>query len=392
MAKAREGHGETIAVPPPVPLDRVRRRWDEFPELACVAAWQAACQVWWDDREDRRLRTAVLDALFLDDAELAVWLRRGFDTDTLLRAHSHVTALRAGVETDLSIRTLVTGSLRTYPVWTEHHDGTRRMFAAAEDVRRHLECAASDFQKLPAHPFIRAAWLSQVLGVIHPFRDANGGTARFLASLELARNYLPPLRLSVELRNGMYIEAIAVKDSLDPLALVVYEAVQQGLANALLARHATPSGLVAWTDHGRARANEWMLAADRRMRVAIGGAMGIERDDAQPDAAIARIIRSGYRMPAFPSPTCATWRISSPVPARIDLAVVPLRGGATSWLGAIISGRAGGGELGPVLDREHVAMYFVAPDCEPDEIAGARFLRWVGVRVEQTVRGLLRWM
>src|SRR3954470_312468 len=101
MARAREGHGATIAVPPPVPLERVRRAWDDVPELACVESWQRACRARGEDPTDSRLRAMSLDALWVGDAELGEWLKRRFDGPSLIRAHSHVTATRAGVERDL---------------------------------------------------------------------------------------------------------------------------------------------------------------------------------------------------------------------------------------------------------------------------------------------------
>ncbi len=390
MAKAREGHGATIDVPPPAALEHVRREWDDVPELACADAWRAACRAWWDDPEDRRLRAASREALWLSGEELAGWLERRLDTHMLIRAHGHVTATRAGVERDLSRRTLVTGALRDVAVWTDHHDGTRRMFAAVTDVPRLLDRAYADARRLPEHPFIRAAWMSQMLGVVHPFRDANGGTARFLASLELARYALPPFVLSAELRNGAYIEAIALRDSLDPLTLVVYEAVQQTLASALLSAGGTDA---AWDEQTRTRAARWTAIADNVVRASVGEGLVIDRADAEPDAALARLIRAGVRLPSVPPATTVTWRVASAVPAFLDLVIVPLRAGPTTWLCVALGGRAGDrGELGTLIEREFVARYLVAPECEPDGGVDARLARWATTRVEQIVRGLARWM
>jgi hypothetical protein len=372
-----------------VALERVRRAWGDVPELACAEAWRAASRAWWDDEEDGRLRAASREALWLRAEEVAEWLGRRLDTHALIRAHCHVTATRAGVEADLSRRTLVTGELRNVPVWTDHHDGTRRMFAAVGDVPRLLERAYADARELPDHPFIRAAWMSQMLGVVHPFRDANGGTARFLASLELARSWLPPFVLSPELRNGAYIEAVAMRDSLDPLAVVVYEAVQQTLAGALLARGGPAA---VWDQQSQGRAAAWGSVADEVVRAAVGEGLAVERADGA-DAAIARFVRAGYRLPQTPAARTSTWNVASPVPAQVDLAIVPLRAGPASWLCAVVAGRAGEhAELGTVIVREFVARYFVAPAGEDYEVATPRFQRWMTTRVEQTVRGIARWM
>jgi hypothetical protein len=333
------------------------------------------------------LRAAAHQVLSLDDAQLHEWLRRPLDTNAVIRAHGHVTATRAGVEADLSRRKLETGALRTFPVWTEHRDGTRRVFAAAEEVPRALAQACADLQRVPEHPFIRAAWLSSVIGVVHPFRDANGGTARFLASLELARASLPPFILSLELRNGAYIEALASREGLDPLALVVYEAVQQQLASALLAGR--PGGSV-WDDRNAARAERFGTVADEVVRAKIGADVAPARADAE---AITRLVRAGARIAAVPVPRIASWTVGAKLPAHIDLAMFELRGGPTHWLGAVVTGRAGErGELGSGLERQHVATYFVAPSDEPDAIVDARFRRWLATRIEQIVRGLARWM
>jgi hypothetical protein len=337
------------------------------------------------------LRAAAHEALWLDDAQLRAWLRRPLDTSAVIRAHGHVTATRAGVEADLSRRKLETGALRTFPVWTEHRDGTRRVFAAAEGVPRALAQACADLQRVPEHPFIRAAWVSQALGVVHPFRDANGGTARFLASLELARASLPPFILSFELRNGAYIEALAIREGLDPLALVVYEAVQQQLATALLSGRAREG---VSENHSAARAERWDAVADEVIRAKMGRAAApAARAGGNADDAMTRLTRSGVRMTAVPAPRIASWTVGTPVPARVDLAIFELRGGPTHWLGAAVIGRAGEyGELGSWLERQHVATYFVAPGDEPDAIVDARFHRWLDTRVEQIVRGLARWM
>lgn len=382
MARAREGQGGTIDVPPPVPVERLRRAWDDVPELACADAWQQACRAWRDDANDTRLRVATRKALWLDDTQLDDWLKRRLDTNAIIRAHGHVTATSAGVEADLSRRRLETGALRTHPVWTEHRDGTRRMFFPAEEVPRAIVRACADLERLPDHPFIRAAWVSQTFGVVHPFRDANGGTARFLASLELVRAALPPFVFSSELRNGAYIEALALRDNLDSLARVVYEAVQQMLAGALLDGRAP---VATWDDASRARADRWSTTANDAVRAGVGD--GAER----VEGALTRIARTGVRIAVVPEPVVASWSIASPVPAHVDLAFFALRGGPMHWLGAVVVGRAGH-ELGSTIERQHVATYFVAPANEPDAIADARFRRWLDTRIAQIMRGLARWM
>lgn len=387
MPRIREGHGATIQVPPPVPLDRVRRSWDDVPELACVDAWQRACRAWWADPEDRRLRAAALQPLWLDEAEMAAWHARPFDRDALIRAHGHVTAMRAGVETDLSKRALVTGELRTVPVWTDHRDGTRRLFAAAEDVPRMLGRAYVEYAQLPQHPFIRAAWLSQMLGVVHPFRDANGGTARFLASLELMRSAFPAFVLPLELRNGAYIESVALRDTLDPLSVVVYDATQQEIARTLLAERVRAG---TWDASTQARAERWTQIAAAMVREAMGTEV---QESRSIEAAGARLARGSVRLPLSPAPSVTTWTVATPVPLYVDVAITVVQGGPTRWLRAVIAGRAGkGGELGAGLDRQYVPLYFIAPDEESDANVDARLRRWLATRIDQTVRGLARWM
>lgn len=390
MARAREGHGATIEVSPPMPLARVRRTWDDVPELACADAWSAACHAWWEDPDDGRLRAASRQALWLGREELAEWLGRRLDTNSLIRAHGHVTALRAGVEANLSRRTLITGELRDVPVWTDHHDGTRYMFATVDDVPRLLERAFADSRELPDHPFIRAAWMSQIVGVVHPFVDANGGTARFLASLELARRWLPPFALSSELRNGAYIEAVATRDDLDPLALVVYEAVQQALAGALLAEGGKDG---VWDESSQRWAQHGATMADEVVRTSVGDGLRVEHAAGQLPGALSRLARAGYRLPRVPATSTASWTVASAVPAQLDLAIAPVRAGSTTWMCAALAGRAGEhGELGTAIEREFVANYFVAPAGEPDAVVHARFGRWLKVRVDQIVRGVARWM
>ncbi len=387
-ARVREGQGQAVAVPRPVPLERIRRVWDDLPELACVESWQQACRAWWDDPADGRLRKAAHDALWLTDVQLAAWLQQPLDANAVIRAHRHVTATRAGVEADLSRRKLEPSELRTMDAWTELRDGTRRMFTAADEIPRALSRACSDFAQAPGHPFLRAAWLSQILGVVHPFRDANGGTSRFLASLELAREALPPLVLSYELRNGPYIKSMPIEDNLDPLALVMYEAVQQQLALALLAGR--PRG--AWDEQKRVRVERWVASSDAAVRARIGTELAVERV-ADDDGALARIARAGLRMAAVPSPRYTSWRIASPVPAYVDLAKFVVNGGPRDWLGAVITARAGDrGVLGSSVEHQHVATYFVAADGEADANVDARFARWLDNRLSQIVQGLARWM
>ena len=388
MVRVREGQGQSVEVPRPVPLERIRRAWDDVPELACAESWQQACRVWWNDPEDSRLRRVALDALGLTSEQLAVWLRRPLDANAVIRAHRHVTATRAGVESDLSRRRLESSELRTAPAWTELRDGTRRIFTRADDIPRALARACMDFPHVPRHPFLRAAWLSQVLGVVHPFRDANGGTSRFLASLELAREALPPLVLSFELRNGAYINSMPLEGNLDPLALVMYEAVQQQLALALLAGRPR----AAWDDHKRARVERWVAESERTVRKRIGEGLAVERV-AHDDDSMARLARAGLRIAAVPSPRYTSWRIAAPVPAYLDLATFVVCGGQSEWLGAVVSARAGDRDaLGSGVENQHVATYFVAADGESEANVDARFARWFDNRLVQIVQGLARWM
>jgi hypothetical protein len=121
------------------------------------------------------------------------------------------------------------------------------------------------------------------------------------------------------------------------------------------------------------------------------GELDVQR--ASADAAISRIVRTGVRLPATPAPMLTSWRVASPVPAQIDLAVAVLRGGPSTWTVAFIGGRAGDhAELGAAIERQHVATYFVAASEEPDAIVQPRFRRWLDRRLDQIVRGLARWM
>src|ERR1043165_3057077 len=130
----RGGAGETLPVPEPLSADQVRAEWATLssqPELACTAAWSAACHAWWDDPGDPRLRARVCDALLLGGDEIAAWLGRRLDRPTLLRAHAHVTTMRAGVERDQSHRQLAVTALRTHEVFVLHRGGARTVFMDA---------------------------------------------------------------------------------------------------------------------------------------------------------------------------------------------------------------------------------------------------------------------
>lgn len=394
------GTGAAIPVPLPVPLAQVRANaeaLDALPELACADAWTAACRAWWVDDRDPRLRDRSLATLLLSRDELAAWLARRLDPTALVSAHRHATSMRAGIERDLSRRALTTSAFRTGAVWAEHRGGARTVFAAAEDLPVQVEQLCATAAELPAHPFVRAAWLTQAIGAVHPFHDGNGGTSRFLASLELVRASLPPLVLSVAARNRSYIDALMEANrtnTLGRLALVVQDAVQQGVAAALLAGTGEPA---AWDARTSERATGWIELADRRWRALLGAPLADvvvrdERTGSQIAPAIARLSRRGYRLPVNPRPRGASWQLPTPEAIQLDLAIAPLRGGTTSWQIAMIAGSIGeDGSLAAIQAGEPVSAMFVAPDTEPDAMVEARFRRWLDVRLEQCVRGLTLW-
>src|SRR5262249_8087670 len=100
---------KTLAAPAPAPVEAGRAGRAGLSggaEVACVDAWSAACRAWWEDAADPRLRERASEALLLGDDELAAWLVRRLDPPALIRAHEHVTCMRAGLERDLSLREL----------------------------------------------------------------------------------------------------------------------------------------------------------------------------------------------------------------------------------------------------------------------------------------------
>ncbi|MGH2899560.1 MAG: Fic family protein, partial [Solirubrobacteraceae bacterium] len=183
-------------MPEPLSVDQVSADWvtlSSRPELACATAWSSACRAWWDDAADPRLRAHVSDMLLIGGDEIAAWLGRRLDRPTLLRAHAHVTTMRAGVERDQSHRQLAASALRSHEVYVLHRGGARTVFMDAQRAAAEVERLAGTLEALPDNPFVRAAWVVQALSALHAFGDGNGGTSRLLASLELLRAHLPPL-------------------------------------------------------------------------------------------------------------------------------------------------------------------------------------------------------
>jgi len=385
--------------PEPVPLERVHAQLDAvraLPEIACSEAWSAACGAWWDDARDRRYRERTLETLLLTSEELAEWLARPLDQDALIAAHRHVTSMRAGVERDLSRRRLATGALRTTVVFADHRGGARTVFAPVEDVPAQVARMCDAAALLPDQPLVRAAWLGQGIGAIHPFIDANGGTSRFLASLALVRAHLPPLVLSVAQRNRTWIDALVDANTshrVDLLALVIHDAIHQSLAATLLSGTGDPA---AWDAHARQRAERWIEITDRRWRATVGAPLAAtlaheHLAGAPLGRAIARIVRRGLRPPVSPAPLGASWRLPAPA-VHLDLVVAPLRGGPTTWNLVLLAGSVGDrGQLGAIHGGEPVVAMFVAPETEPDEIVHARFERWLATRLDQSSRGLALW-
>jgi hypothetical protein len=396
------GRGETLPPPAAVAAATVCEQWPALaarPEVACVEAWSAACRAWWEDAADARLRVRARDALLLDGDDLAAWLARRLDTRSLIRAHHHVTCMRAGLERDLSLRDLTAGVLRSHTVLSLHRGNTRTVFMDPGRVAGEVARIADTLDALPPHPLVRAAWLVQAIGAVHPFADGNGGTSRFVASLELVRAWLPPLMLTVEQRNGSYIAALTHSNDtgdLGPMVSALYGVAQQLIATALLARGGERG---AWDARARASAERWVAMVDRRWRAAIGAPLDgelVRADPAAPGergAAIARLVRRGYRVPIAPEPRLAGWRLAAPLPVALDLVIAPVRAAGVAWLVAMMGASAGdGGALGSAAHGETVAGALIAPATEDDALADARFERWLDARLDQCVRGLARWV
>lgn len=379
------------AAPMALPSEVVWRTWSSHegaPELACVGAWSAACRTWWEHATDRRLRRRVGEQLFLEEDELAAW--RGFrlDQKSLLQAHTHVTASRAGAERTTIRRTLIAGALRTTPVVSYQRSGRTMAFPDPAALPGLVADLARTYDVLPANPFVRAAWISQAIGAVHPFIDANGGTARFLSSLELSRAWLPPFVLTELQRNTSYADAIVEAD-LDPgrMFYVVYDVVQQELAALLVAPHASPA---LWDEAMRARASDWGERTDAAWRAAAQLPIAME-DGGTPT--LARFARRGYRLPYKPAPKLVRWSSTVPVPLQFELAISPVRAGDATWTIASVVATVGDeGALGQLTHREPIATVFVGAPTETDAALDARFERWIAKRIEQSVRGLAAWM
>lgn len=358
------------------------------PEMACAASWSDACRTWWVHPTDRRLRLRVLDQLFMDEDELAEWQGIGLDEASLVRAHAHVTAMRAGVERNRVRRTLVSGSLRTHAVVAHLRGGELVRFAPVEELPTRIAELAKASARLPANPFPRAAWIIQAFGAVHPFRDGNGGTSRFLSSLELSRAWFPPLVLTGLQRNSTYIDALlGAETDLGPLQQVTYDVVQQELAALLVAGDVTPA---EWDEPGCARADTWTAIVDGAWRAAVELPVVMEEGTS---ATLARFARRGYRISAVPRPRLARWAIASPLPVLFELVISPARAADAFWMVASVEVSLGeDGALGSLLLHEPIARVFVAPPTESDATALPRFERWLATRIAQCVRGLALWI
>jgi hypothetical protein len=371
--------------------DAVLQRWPVRalePEMACAAAWSDACRAWWEHPTDRRLHRRILDQLFMSDEELAEWQGIGCDEASLVRAHAHVTAMRAGVERNLIKRTLVTGSLRTNTVVSYLRGGEVVTFAPVGELAQRVAEFPKTSARLPTHPFVRAAWISQVVGAVHPFRDANGGTARFMSSIELSRAWFPPVVLTGLQRNSTYIEAILDAESdLGSLEQLMYDVVQQELAALLVGDDAAPA---EWNASSHARADAWTAIVDDAWRAAVNLPVVMEEGTS---ATLARFARRGYRVAGVPSARLARWTSTSPLPVQFELVVSPARAGDATWMVASVEvSISDDGSLGSPLLDEPVAKVFVAPTTESDTTAIPRFERWLAKRITQCVRGLASWM
>lgn len=367
----------------------MNREWIDLatrPELACTSAWTEACHAWWKS-SDQRLREETLSSLHLSDAELAEWQRLALDERTLIRAQAHVTATRAAAEIDTTKRTLIAG-LRNGPIVANHRDGSRTEYVDAAEVSKHVASLPAMFDLLPQHPILRAAWLTQAIGAIHPFRDSNGGTSRFLSSVELSRGALPPFILTKALREGAYVPALmlANQHQMWPLLQIHYECVHQTLASTLLAGS---GGYGDWQQQEIARAARWTSLVDREWT----HRLGTDSTRCVADERVfARFARRRVRLPMVPTPRCFEWKAVVPLPLQLDLVIAPVRAGETAWLVAAIDASIGDGEIAAATDGEAIPVYFVAPENESDEVVDLRFAAWSAQRIEQCVRGFARWI
>lgn len=376
--------------PLPLPTSIVERAWSELarrPELACSDAWSEACRGWWQDASDARLREFTRLSLFLDEEAAAAWRTATLDEKALIKAQRHIVAARAGVERQTASRLLATG-FRTNTVIATYRDGWSTEYMAASDVAAHTARLGRQYEELPAHPFVRAAWLLQAVGAIHPFRDSNGGTARFLSSIALARAFLPPFAITAAQREGSYIAALmhANRNRLGPLVEIVYGSMQQTVADLLLGQACHPD---RWTELSRRRAERWTDILSTAWRTALGASATIA--DVTRDAIVARVVRGGTRLPLSPEAHTVEWHSVDPLSVRLDVAITPVRGGPESWLCV-------GLESSVDLDQ-HVANQdemstrnFVAPSNEPDGVADERFAAWCTQRISLFVRGIAEWL
>jgi hypothetical protein len=367
-------------------VDAATRDWSVRalrPELACASAWSAACRAWWEHPADDRLRSTICSTLHVGPTELATWRATAFDERCLVRAQAHVTATRAGIERSELKRKLVSGGLRDRAVASQHRTGQLLMFPPAGDVPALIAQVAPWLDELPQNPFLRAAWISIVVGAIHPFLDGNGGTARFLSSVELARWWLPPVAILSVQRDGSYIEGVIALD-VRRVEQEMYDAVQRGLATALLAGDHSDT---VWSDDARRRVERWSALAGLSVRSVVGPVAG---DGAALDG-LARLARRGYRFTR--APRGVRWPLATPVPAQLELVIAAVAGGGAPWLVAMLGASVGDeGMLGATPLSEFVPAVFVAAANEDDAEVDARFSSWVALRLSQCTRGLAAWM
>jgi hypothetical protein len=106
---------------------------------------------------------------------------------------------------------------------------------------------------------------------------------------------------------------------------------------------------------------------------------------------LARLARRGYRFTR--APRGVRWRLATPVPAQLELAIASVAGGGSRWLVAMLGASVGDeGMLGATPLSEFVPAVFVAAANEDDAEVDARFASWVALRLSQCTRGLAAWM